>query len=321
MNNRSPTLNNILQCRPMLNYSKSGVDIAAGNKLVGLLKNKLPHIGGFAGLYPLGNQYLVASADGVGTKLKLAISQKKYHTIGIDLVAMCVNDVITTGADPLFFLDYYATSKLDIAQAEEVISGIAAGCREAGIILLGGETAEMPGFYQPGDFDLSGFSVGIVDKNQLIDGKKIKEGDSIIGFASSGVHSNGFSLVHKILEIDPVPPFDLLTPTKIYTKEIERLKSCAAVKGMAHITGGGLLENIPRILPEGLGAVIQASAWKTPEIFSWMQEAGNLNLNEMYRVFNMGIGMIAIVSSDAVDSIQDGIVIGSIHQGEGVDLK
>ena len=300
----------------MVNYSYSGVDIHAGNTLVEKLKEKFPHIGGFAGLFPLGDQFLVAGADGVGTKLKIAISEKRFETIGIDLVAMCINDILTTGATPLFFLDYYATSKLDIEQAQEVISGIAKGCEQANTVLLGGETAEMPGFYKPGDFDLSGFAVGIVHKNDLIDGKNICPGNVVVGYPSSGLHSNGFSLVHKILEIDHSPPFDLLTPTKIYSKEAGSLRNRA--KGMAHITGGGLLENIPRILPDKLGVVIDTSSWQIPDIFYWIQNTGDVDKDEMFRVFNMGIGLIAILPPEEV---KDELVIGKVIKGNGVSLE
>lgn len=299
----------------MVNYASSGVDIAAGNTLMERLKENLPNIGGFAGLYPLGDQYLVAGADGVGTKLKLAIDQKRFDTIGIDLVAMCVNDILTTGASPLFFLDYYATSKLDVEQAEQVINGIASGCQQACMTLLGGETAEMPGFYRPGDFDLSGFAVGIVKKKDLIDGSTISEGDLVVGYPSSGLHSNGFSMVHKILEIDHAPPSDLLTPTIIYYEEVEQIKDRA--KGMAHITGGGLLENIPRILPQGLGVTLDTSTWEVPEVFHWIEKTGKVNREEMFRVFNMGIGLIAIISPDQV---KDELVIGKVINGEGVIL-
>lgn len=300
----------------MVNYASSGVDIAAGNTLVERLKKSLPNIGGFAGLYPLGDQYLVAGADGVGTKLKLAIDQKRFDTIGIDLVAMCVNDILTTGASPLFFLDYYATSKLDVIQAEQVIDGIANGCQQAHMTLLGGETAEMPGFYRPGDFDLSGFAVGIVHKNNLIDGSQICEGDLVVGYPSNGLHSNGFSMVHKILEIDNTPPSDLLTPTIIYYREVEEIKNRA--KGMAHITGGGLLENIPRILPQGLGVTLDTHTWDVSEVFHWIKKIGNVDKDEMFRVFNMGIGLIAIVSPDQVKNER---VIGKVINGEGVTLE
>ncbi len=298
----------------MINYASSGVDINAGNRLVEKLKENLPNIGGFAGLFPLGDQYLVAGTDGVGTKLKLAIEERRFDTIGIDLVAMCVNDILTTGADPLFFLDYYATSKLDVEQAEQVIAGIAKGCQEAGMALLGGETAEMPGFYRPGDFDICGFAVGIVPKSSLIDGSTIEAGDVIIGIPSNGVHSNGFSLVHKILEIDSNPPSDLLAPTKIYSQETNQLRGRA--KGMAHITGGGLTENVPRIIPEGLGAEIDTSLWNVPEIFNWIETTGNVDRDEMFRVFNMGIGLTAILSPHEVREGEK--IIGHISEGKGV---
>lgn len=303
-------------------YKDAGVNIDAGSELVERLKKLCPDIGGFGGLFPLGDSYLVAGTDGVGTKLKLAFAENRHETIGIDLVAMCVNDIITTGAKPLFFLDYYASSKLDVDQAETVLKGVIDGCREAGCALLGGETAEMPGFYQSGEYDISGFCVGIVNKKQLIDGKSIVPGDILVGIPSTGLHSNGFSLVRKILEVHPHPDFDLLEPTKIYFNTLQNIQSTCCVKGIAHITGGGLMENIPRMFNEGLGAKIKKSAWNVPPVFRWLQERGNIAEQEMYRTFNMGIGMvIALSPNEAQKLIQkhnETIIIGEVIKGKGV---
>lgn len=302
----------------MTTYKEAGVDIDAGNELVRRLKTLCPDIGGFNGLYPFGTQYLVAGTDGVGTKLKLAFETGRHETIGIDLVAMCVNDILTCGARPLFFLDYFATSSLNVDQAEQVIGGIIEGCREAGCVLLGGETAEMPGFYQPGEYDISGFAVGIVDRDKLIDGSQICAGDTILGLPSSGVHSNGFSLVRKICTSSQIP--ELLTPTKIYAKIIQQMIENYPVRGMAHITGGGITENLPRILPSGLGAKIEKS-WKVPHIFKELQSNGNISEEEMYRTFNMGVGMAVVVPSDAAKDLETGMgafPIGTIIEGEGI---
>ncbi len=302
-----------------LSYKEAGVDIAAGNALVEQIKGmaKATHgpevlagLGGFGGLFalPLANYQepiLVAGTDGVGTKLKLAIELQQHTTIGIDLVAMCVNDLIVQGATPLFFLDYYATSKLEIEIARQVIQGIGVGCQEAGCALLGGETAEMPGIYQTKDYDLAGFCVGIVDKAQLIDGRHIEKGDAIIALASSGPHANGYSLIRKILtthDIDLQDKFanstlgeTLLTPTKIYVKPILKLLQQQTVHGIAHITGGGLRENLPRILPADCTALLDKKSWQWPPIFTWLQQQGNIDDNEMLLTFNCGVGMVLIV--------------------------
>lgn len=297
----------------MLTYKEAGVDIEAGNELVSRIKMNCDSVGHFAGLYPIGNQYLVAGADGVGTKLKIAFELGKHDTVGIDLVAMCVNDILTLGATPLFFLDYYATSKLDVDQAEKVLSGIMKGCELAQCQLLGGETAEMPGFYQPSEYDLSGFAVGIVDKDKVIDGQKIVAGDKLVALPSSGVHSNGFSLIHKVLESRALPLEELLTPTRIYTSEIRQLTQQYSVKGMAHVTGGGLYENTKRSIPSDLDIEINWSAWTPPSIFNSIQEAGNIHIEEMRRVFNMGIGMVLIVEEDTAREI-DLPCIGEVIQ-------
>ena len=312
-----------------LSYKDAGVDIAAGNALVKNIKQiakdtrrpeVLSGLGGFGGLFSLAShQYkepiLVAGTDGVGTKLKLAITSAQHHTIGIDLVAMCVNDLIVQGAEPLFFLDYYASSKLDIGIASEVIKGIGIGCQQAGCALLGGETAEMPGLYQHHDYDLAGFSVGIVEKERLIDGSQIQLGDAIIALASSGPHSNGYSLIRKVIERSQANLNDrfadntlgktLLTPTKIYVKSILNLLRTQSIHGIAHITGGGLLENIPRILPDNYAASLDANSWQWPEIFHWLQQQGNISDNEMLLTFNCGIGMILVVpATDATNCIE-----------------
>ena len=302
-----------------LSYKDAGVDIAAGNALVEQIKGiaKATHrsevlagLGGFGGLFALpSNDYkepiLVAGTDGVGTKLKLAIELQQHTTIGIDLVAMCVNDLIVQGAAPLFFLDYYATSKLEVEIARQVIQGIGNGCQQAGCALLGGETAEMPGIYQSKDYDLAGFCVGVVDKSNLITGTNIKAGDAIIALASSGPHSNGYSLIRKIItthNIDLQEKFansslgeTLLTPTKIYVKPVLELLQQQTVHGIAHITGGGLLENIPRILPTACTAVLHKTSWQWPPIFTWLQQQGNINEQEMLLTFNCGVGMVLIV--------------------------
>jgi len=300
----------------MNTYKDAGVNIDAGSELVSRLKKLCPEIGGFSGLYPLGEHYLVAGTDGVGTKLKLAFQTGKHSTIGIDLVAMCVNDIITCGAKPLFFLDYFATSELNVDQAEEVLKGVIQGCSESGCVLLGGETAEMPGFYHPGEYDLSGFAVGIVEKTALIDGSKITPGCFVYGIPSSGVHSNGYSLVRKILsstEVDDKVLNDLMIPTRLYPKIIEKLLRSSEILGMAHITGGGITENLPRVLPKGCGARLDKNAWARPPIFNWIQEKGQIPEEEMYRTFNMGLGMILI--SQKIPGL---VPIGEIIEGEGV---
>ena len=308
---------------PSLSYRGAGVDIDAGEALVEAIKpfakrtlrpEVLAGIGGFGALVELPNRYrepvLVASTDGVGTKLKLAFALGRHDTIGIDLVAMSVNDILVQGAEPLFFLDYYVCERLDIAVARDVIKGIAAGCEQAGCALIGGETAEHPNAFVPGEYDLAGFAVGVVEKSRAIDGRGIAEGDALIGLSSSGPHANGFSLVRKILETSradlarPVPGVTgsrtlgdaLLEPTRIYAKPVLSLLAEIEVKGMAHITGGGLTENTHRMFPEGLAARIDASRWPRPPIFDWLQREGNVATDEMHRVFNCGIGLIMIVA-------------------------
>lgn len=309
-----------------LSYKDAGVDIEAGNNLVDKIKQiardtarpeVMGGLGGFGALFQLPlDKYqqpiLVAGTDGVGTKLKLAMDLGIHDTIGIDLVAMCVNDLIVQGAEPLFFLDYYATSKLAVDIATEVVTGIGAGCKQAGCALTGGETAEMPGMYQKNDYDLAGFCVGIVEKAQLIDGSAVKPGDAIIALASSGPHSNGYSLINKVIELNNLDlnaPFGnstlgqtLLTPTKIYVKPILNLLEQHKVHAIAHITGGGLLENIPRVLPTDCQAVIDSKSWQWPEIFSWLQQQGNIDTTEMYRTFNCGVGMILVVAANTVEA-------------------
>jgi phosphoribosylformylglycinamidine cyclo-ligase len=293
-----------------LSYRDAGVDIEAGDELVEAIKplarrtlrpEVLAGIGGFGALCEIPKKYrepvLVSSTDGVGTKLKLAFALDRHDTVGIDLVAMSVNDVLVQGAEPLFFLDYFACGRLDPQVGKKVIQGIAAGCEQAGCALIGGETAEMPGMYPQGEYDLAGFCVGVVEKSRIIDGRSIAPGDALLGLASSGPHSNGYSLIRKILERGK-PPFDPLEPTRIYVKPVLKLLQAVAVKGLAHITGGGLVGNVPRILPAGTRAVIRRSAWPRPEPFRWLQQAGGVAEDEMWRVFNCGIGMVAVVPRD-----------------------
>ncbi len=306
-----------------LSYKKAGVDIDAGHELVERIKKiaedtkrpgVLGNLGGFAALFelPLGRYrkpVIVSATDGVGTKLKLAIASGQHNTIGIDLVAMCVNDLIVCGAEPLFFLDYYASSKLDVDVAAAVIEGIGKGCKQAGAALVGGETAEMPGLYQAKDYDLAGFCVGIVEKDLIIDGCKVQIGDQIIGLASSGPHSNGYSLIRKILELrnlahDQSLINTLLAPTRIYVKPILKLLENYPVHAMAHITGGGLLDNIARVLPPGCQAVIETSCWQQPSIFNWLQEQGRISTEDMHRTFNCGIGMTLVVPKEDTAAIQ-----------------
>ena len=309
-----------------LSYRDAGVDIDAGNRLVDLIKplakatsrpEVLGGLGGFGALFeiPL-DRYkkpvLVSGTDGVGTKLKLAMQMGKHDTIGIDLVAMCVNDLVVAGAEPLFFLDYYATGQLNPEVASQVVQGISVGCQQAGAALTGGETAEMPGMYQGEDYDLAGFCVGIVDKDKIIDGSKVKAGSALIGLASSGAHSNGYSLIRKILEHSNTSldsPFAdgtlgeaLLEPTRIYVKAIlDLLNQGIELQAISHITGGGLLENIPRVLPGQTAAVINAHSWTQPELFQWLQKAGKVDPYEMYRTFNCGVGMVICVNESEVD--------------------
>jgi len=313
--------------KTQLSYFDAGVDIDAGDRLVETIKplaqktmrpEVLAGIGGFGALFAISKKYrdpvLVSGCDGVGTKLKLAFQLDKHDTVGIDLVAMSVNDILVQGAEPLFFLDYFACGKLDVATATQVIQGISKGCELAGCSLIGGETAEMPGFYAPGEYDLAGFAVGIVEKKRAITGRTINAGDVMLGLASSGAHSNGFSLIRKIVERSGVSLTSdfkgqslgevLLTPTRIYVKPLLRLMQHLPVKGLAHITGGGLLENIPRILADNLCAVLDRSAWDMPPLFKWLQENGNLAEREMHCTFNCGIGMIVVVDPQRAQEAQ-----------------
>ncbi len=316
-----------------VSYEDAGVSVDRGNQLVQRIRQRaaathneavMSGLGGFGALYDLTTlgyrePVLVSGTDGVGTKIKLAIETGRHSTIGIDLVAMCVNDLLVQGARPLFFLDYFACSTLDVDTASEVISGIASGCEIAGCSLVGGETAEMPGMYAPGEYDLAGFCVGAVEKSNIIDGTSISDGDSIIAIASSGPHSNGYSLIRKLIDdngisldmvLDDRPLIDhLLEPTSIYVDPVMRLLTGTHLKGLAHITGGGLVENIPRILPDNICALIDTSSWKIPEVFEWLQELGNIGIDEMYRTFNCGVGMIIVVDAGDLQT-----VLGNLDQ-------
>lgn len=313
-----------------ITYKDAGVDIDAGNTFVKMIKplvkatsrpEVIADIGGFGGLFSLNsdkykNPVLVSGTDGVGTKLKIAFLADRHDTIGIDLVAMCVNDIIVQGAEPLFFLDYLATAKLDPLKGAEIIKGVSEGCIQAGCALIGGETAEMPGFYANDDYDMAGFTVGVVDRDNIIDGSSITVGDKLIGLASSGLHSNGYSLARKvIIDImglginDIIPGLDrsvadeLLTPTRIYVKSILNLLRDFPINGIAHITGGGLLENIPRVLPNGCKAIIDKNSWQIPDIFKIIEKAGNIEEQEMFRTFNCGIGMVLAVPGKEAEEI------------------
>jgi phosphoribosylformylglycinamidine cyclo-ligase len=304
-----------------LSYKDAGVDIDAGNDLVENIKGAVKRttrpevmggLGGFGSVCQLPTGYkepvLVAGTDGVGTKLRLAIDLEKHDTVGIDLVAMCVNDLIVQGAEPLFFLDYYATAKLDVPVASSVVAGIAEGCVQAGCALVGGETAEMPGMYHKGDYDIAGFCVGVAEKSRLIDGSKVAPGDKLIALGASGPHSNGYSLIRKVLEVNNTDTNELLDgkaigehllePTKIYVKSVLALLKEVEVHALSHITGGGFWENIPRVLPQNTQAVIDHKSWQWPEIFNWLQQKGNITTHEMYRTFNCGVGMIIAVPAD-----------------------
>jgi phosphoribosylformylglycinamidine cyclo-ligase len=309
---------------PSLSYRDAGVDIDAGNALVERIKplaaatrrpGVLTGLGGFGALFEIPGNYrqpvLVAGTDGVGTKLKLAMELGKHDTIGIDLVAMCVNDLIVQGAEPLFFLDYYATGHLDVETASDVVKGISEGCLKAGAALIGGETAEMPGMYQGEDYDLAGFCVGAVEKDRIIDGSQVRAGDVLIGLPSSGPHSNGYSLIRKVIEksgADLGEAFDgatlgerLLEPTRIYIKPLLELFAQVNVHALAHITGGGLLENLPRVMPDDTAAQINPQSWQQPAVFEWLQREGNIEASEMYRTFNCGIGMVLVVDASEAD--------------------
>lgn len=311
-------------------YAEAGVDIDKGNEFVHRIKNivskthgrgVLTDIGGFSGLFAIGNAgfedpVLIASTDGVGTKLTIAKLCNKHDTIGIDLVAMCVNDVVVSGAKPLFFLDYFSISKLDIDLATDVVKGIADGCKLAACSLIGGETAEMPGLYQPGDYDIAGFVVGIAERDDIIDGSDIRVGDKIIGLASSGLHSNGYSLVRKIcfeelqlsvdeqiIELGCTLGEELLRPTRIYVESVLKTLRHHKINGLIHNTGGGFIDNVPRVLPAGCKAIIDPSAWPLPPVFKFLQEKGNVSREEMFRTFNMGIGMMALVNDEQVEDV------------------
>ncbi len=334
----------------MTTYRDAGVDIDAGDEFVDRIKplvrstfrpEVLADLGGFGGLFNLqAKKYrdpvLVSGTDGVGTKLKVAFMMDKHDTVGIDLVAMCVNDIAVSGAEPLFFLDYFATGKLAVPKAQEVVKGIAEGCRQAGCALIGGETAEMPSMYADGEYDLAGFAVGVVDKPKIIDGKTIKPGDAVVGLASTGLHSNGFSLARRVLfdqaklsvtsrlpELDRPLGEVLLAPTRIYAKQILSLIGSCPIKGIAHITGGGITENLPRVFPEGVRAKIQRKAWIVPPIFQAIGRLGQVDREELYRVFNMGIGLILIVPAEAAQNVlqkaktfgDHGWIIGEIVSG------
>jgi phosphoribosylformylglycinamidine cyclo-ligase len=335
-----------------IDYRQAGVDIEAGETAVARIKGLarstfrpevLQGLGGFAGLFALNlkdirEPVLVAGCDGVGTKLKLAFAAGKHNTVGIDCVAMCVNDILVQGAEPLFFLDYLAVGKLDPEQAKEVVAGVAEGCRQAGCALLGGEMAEMPGFYPPGEYDIAGFAVGMADRAAIIDGSKIIPGDAVIGIASTGLHSNGYSLVRKVLleqaglKLDEVPSGlrvtlveELLRPTRIYVRAVLPLLKRYAFKGMAHITGGGLPGNLPRVLPAGVEAEIREGSWPVPPIFKLIQELGPVRMEEMYRTFNMGVGFVLIAPTEQAEAMiadlaQAGMpawIIGKIRPGNG----
>ncbi len=335
-----------------LSYRDAGVDIDAGDALVEAIKpfakrtmreGVLAGIGGFGALFEVSKKYrepvLVSGTDGVGTKLKLAFHLNRHDTVGIDLVAMSVNDILVQGAEPLFFLDYFACGRLDVATATDVIKGIAAGCEQAGCALIGGETAEMPSMYPDGEYDLAGFAVGAVEKSKIIDGKKIRPGDVVLGLASSGAHSNGYSLVRKIIDVAQPdlnadfhgrPLADaLLAPTRIYVKPLLALMEKIDVHGMVHITGGGLVENIPRVLQPNLTAVLQRDAWTLPPLFQWLQQHGGVADAEMHRVFNCGIGMTVIVAAQVADQAQAELTrlgetvyrIGEIRERQGDEAR
>ena len=324
-------------------YREAGVDIAAGDALVQRIKplaastvreGVMGGLGGFGGLFALGDRYrdpvLVSGTDGVGTKLLVAQQLGRHDTIGVDLVAMCVNDIAVIGAEPLFFLDYFATGKLEVDDAEQVVRGIAEGCRQAGCALIGGETAEMPGMYDPGHYDLAGFAVGVVERDAIVDGSAIQAGDALVGIPSSGLHSNGFSLVRKLVadhDLDADyglggPLADaLLAPTRIYVRDLLALRG--TYRGAAHITGGGLVENVTRPFPDGLGAVLDAASWPEPRIFGLLREAGGLTEGEMYRTFNCGLGMVVVVAPADAERVAEevgGWVVGEVVEGDGVGI-
>ena len=340
--------------RPPISYRESGVDIDAGNALVEAIKplsrstrraGADADLGGFGALFDLraagfNDPILVAANDGVGTKLKIAIDTGRHASIGVDLVAMCVNDLLSQGAEPLFFLDYFACGKLDVETARTVVAGIAEGCRQAGCALIGGETAEMPGMYAETDYDLAGFAVGAVERDQILPRADVASGDVLIGLASSGVHSNGYSLVRRLVTEEKLAwtgqaPFDpattlaeaLLVPTRIYVKPVQQaIRATGAIKAVAHITGGGLSENLPRVLPAGLAAHVDLAAWTAPAVFDWLRRAGNLDDAEMLRTFNCGLGLVVLAARSEADAVsaalmaagETPVVIGEIEPGRGV---
>ena len=321
-------------------YAQAGVNIEAGNEVVRRIKSAVAStrrpeviggLGGFGGLFKLGsytNPVLVSGADGVGTKLLVAERVGRHDTVGIDLVAMSVNDILTLGAEPLFFLDYFATGKLEPDVTVQVVEGIAKGCKDSGCALLGGETAEMPGMYAPGHYDLAGFAVGVVEGDRILDGSGIQAGDRLIGLPSSGIHSNGFSLVRKLLENHdwsqdyglgrPLGEV-LLEPTRLYVREV--LPHLDRIKGLVHITGGGFIENLPRILPEGLGVTIQRGSWPVLPIFELLRQEGRLTEQDLFTTFNMGIGMVAVVAPEDVDLLEGSFLIGEVVAGGGVEFS
>lgn len=336
-----------------LTYRASGVDITKGNRLVDIIRpfarstsgaGTLNDIGSFGAFYRIGSKYkdpvLVSSTDGVGTKLKIAFMLNRHDTVGIDLVAMCVNDILTSGARPLFFLDYFATGKLSVKKAADVIKGIAEGCKISECSLIGGETAEMPGFYKTGEYDIAGFAVGIVERSSIIDGSRIRKGDVIIGLPSNGLHSNGYSMARRVFfeikkytakkrikDLNGSIGDELIRPTSIYVKNVLKVISKYRVKGMAHITGGGITENVPRILPKGKGlkAIIEKDSWPPHEIFNIIQREGRVTVDEMFRTFNMGIGYVMVVGKSDSSGIlkklkalgEEAYVIGHIDKGRG----
>ncbi len=339
----------------MTTYKDAGVDVEAGYEAVKLMKNHvkrtfrpevLTELGGFGGLFSLDKSkyeqpVLVSGTDGVGTKLKIAFIMNRHDTVGIDCVAMCVNDIVCSGAEPLFFLDYVAVGKNYPEKVAEIVKGVAEGCVQSGCSLIGGETAEMPGFYPADEYDLAGFAVGIVDRNKIIDGKSIKAGDKLIGLPSSGIHSNGYSLVRKLInpteknrdeyihKLGCTLGEELLKPTRIYVKTVLALIEKYEIKGISHITGGGFIENIPRMVPEGLGVKIEKGSWPVPPIFEMLRDMGNMKDREIFNTFNMGIGMVMAVDSAAAEKVvaylksvgEAAYIIGSIAEGEaGVEI-
>ena len=337
-----------------ITYKDAGVDVDAGNRAVDLMRaavrstfrpEVLSDVGGFGALFRLGkyeDPVLVSGTDGVGTKLKVAFMMNKHDTVGIDLVAMCVNDVLVSGAEPLFFLDYVGIAKVNPEHVADIVAGVAAGCRDAGCALVGGETAELPGLYSPGEYDLAGFAVGVVERARIVDGSKISEGDVLLGLPSSGLHSNGYSLVRKLVfelsdlssvyvpeELGIAVGEELLKPTRIYVRQVLPLLRQHLVKGMVHITGGGFIENLPRVMPQGLGVAINLGVWPVPAVFGWLQRLGGIALREMYRTFNMGIGFVLVLAPEHVAQTQsllremgeESYVIGAVVAGQGVSLQ